>query len=756
MKGLLNSFVYAENLCTGSQGDQVSNCITENLRFLPYLDDKTEATVKDVGFVKARQLPYLSGNTYVTLQPVGIAKATAQMMQQNDYGVVSFRCLEAFSRPMLSIPRLQDLGMPAKEINITETITVEPTNVVIGSVPLRDISTCLGDPWCIANAYLYNCRNLILKFSTETATVISKLEAIKKLINGTGDYYTLPSLAAAASTALSNSITAKTAALTQFNLAITHATSMAAGWDRTYLLNTFTNGKSLIVAAFDLNALNSSIQTNVVTPLSTITSTTDFTTFDYNITDGVATWITALDLSIDQQRIYSSQELLGSWGTPPSYDPTALNAKQYLIRNVAVLYVYEIYNTISYILTKIQALYSASNVSQTTSEIAAYEAKLAIYAGYKTHSYDSIVTEFTDIVFSATSTSYGSKYVTALSSLNSLLAFSTGTLKADVLALDSQLDTYRTSIEALVDSYLDTSGTNYKIVLASMKTSIEDALNVPKAIDLSGGQLPTNPNSSAAVTYSASGEVMTLNLGYDFKDKSKFYFADIAMAVGFGRLTQLHSIQIGQELYLAENMLDSSGNPITGISESGVSKYTFTRNVLPTYSPTVQMYIYPGLPNQPYCPTLNTYNNFAVTKYSGMFTKLLPISDQNPNGSMIGLYVFTGYKPLEATVENLYQLGSIDINSINLNDPTVDDKSYDSMIQRQVVSLTNSNSLLRDGVITTDDLKYYFKAEIFDTTNTMKMPNMAIVEFINFPLGSSVKVPEIIMNFTAADPYPKV
>jgi hypothetical protein len=756
MTGLLNSFVYAENLCTGSQGDQLSNCITENLRFLPYLDDKTEATVKDIGFIKAKQLPYLSGKTYVTLQPIGIANATAQMMQQNDYGVISFRCLEAFSRPMLSIPRLQDLGLLAKEINITETIIVEPTSVVTGGVPLRDITACLGDIWCIADAYLFNTRNLSLSYSTSIATVISGLEAIKKLINGTGDYYTLPSLASKVSTALASANTANSTVINQFDLAIAHVTSMPVTWDRTYLLDTFNSAKTLIVSSFDLATLNTSIQTNVVTPLSVITSATDFTIFDFNITDGVAVWITALDLSNSQQKIFSTQQLLGSWGTPPSYDPSVTNAKQYLIRNVAVMYIYEIFNAITYILDKVQVLYNVSNVSQTINEITEYEAKLAIYASYQDHSYSSIISQFTDITLSVDSISYGAKYTAALEVLNTLVTtFSTGTVKADILALDPALDTYRVSVETRIDAYWDAAGTSFKIQLSNMKTLIEDAIRVPSAIDLSGGGLATNPNTPTAVTYSASGEVMTLNLGYDFKDKNKYYFADVALAVGFGRLTQLHSIQIGEELYLAENMLDSAGNPVTGISEAGASKYTFTRNVLPTYSPVVQMYIYPGLPNQPYCPTVNAYNNFAVTKYSGMFTKLLPISAQNPTGSTMGLYVFTGYKPLEATVENIYQLGSIDINSINLNDPTIDDKSYEAMLQRQVVSLTNSNSLLRDGVITTDDLKYYFKAEIFDTTNTMSLSNLAIVEFINFPLGSSVKVPEIIMNFTVADPYPK-
>jgi len=100
----IDNFIHAENLCTGSQGDNLANCIIENLRFLPYLDDKAESLVKDTGFVRAAPLQYLSGNTFVDLKPIGVANATVRMLQENDYGVVSFRCLQTFGRPMLALP----------------------------------------------------------------------------------------------------------------------------------------------------------------------------------------------------------------------------------------------------------------------------------------------------------------------------------------------------------------------------------------------------------------------------------------------------------------------------------------------------------------------------------------------------------------------------------------------------------------------------------------------------------------------------
>ena len=761
--GLLDSFIFAENLCTGSQGDLLSNCILENLRFLPFLEDKVESTVKDQGLIRVRQLPYLSGTVYAELSPIGIANARARMMMENDYGVVSFRCLQAFNRPMLSLPRLLDIGLTPREVNITETLTVEQDNLDLGGVPLRDLALCLGDSWCIVLAYIYNSRNLLASFSTQFATIISKLNGIASIINESGNYYLLPGLASDIATAFSTISTAKSTALTTLDNAINHTTGMSSAWDRDFALNLFNNAYAIVNGSIDLTALNISITTNVVDPLvNNITSSTDFTTFNFNITNDVANFVEGLDYSADQNEIYVAQQLLSTWGTPPSYDHLDTDSVQYLMRSVIVTYIYEIINVATSILSQIQALYTMSNVSQITSTIYKLNDELSLLSSQSSYYYTPINGQLIDLI-EGDITSYGSKYQTALTNLNSLLTvFTLGTVIADVEAAVIAED--QEAAETAVDTYFDSYGTNLRIQINNMKTQIEDALNLYTS---TSSPTVTNPNVSP-VSYSASGSVMTLNLGYDYKDKSKYYFADIALAVGFGRLINIESIQIDDEIYLAQDLRDEAGNPITGISESGCTKYTFVRHVLPTYSPIIEMYIYPGLPNQPYCPTVNKYNNYAVTKYSGMFSKMLPVSEQNPEGSMMGLYVYTGYRPMEATVENIYQLGTLDINAINLNDPTVDENSYEAMLQRHVTSLTNSSSLVKDGVITTEDLLFYFKADLvgtpsvtpdayhyLDIPQAQTLPNLAMIEFLNFPLGTSLKIPTITIKCTAADPYPK-
>lgn len=759
----INNFIHAESLCTGSQGDNLSNCIVENLRFLPYLDDKAEALVKDTGFVKASQLPYLSGNTFVDLKPIGVANASVRMMTQNDYGVVSFRCLQTFGRPMLTLPSLEDLGIPNQELNIIEQLSVSDDSIITNDIPLRDVAACGVDDWCKVNAYLFNIRNLTLAFSTEFSTLIASLEAIKKLIDGTGDFYSLPALGDIVDAKCTSSAAAKTLALAEFDSAITFITGLTVDWHRDYALQTVTNARALVDGSYDFTTLCGELTANVTDPLrNNINDNTDFTIFDFNITSGVAVYIEALDYDISEKKIYIGQSFIGDWGVPPSYDPLVSDNKQLLIRKVAVNYSYEIINLITYILNKIQSLYTMSNVSQIADDIAKYESYLDIYDTYMAHYYTSLTTQFTDLTQEDVPDSLATEFETVVTALNNLrLSYSSGTVVADVEAAVVAED--QEAAETAVNNYLDVSGTQLTIDVANLKTKVEDALNLYEGTD----SLIDNPNISP-ISYSSSGEVMTLNLGYDFKDKSKYYFADIAYAVGFGRLTDISSIQIDNEIYTAEDLFDSSGNPVTGISEAGCTKFSFTRHVMPTYDPVVEMYIYPGLPDQPYCPTVNSYNNFLVYKYSGMFTKLLPSDLQNEEYSIIGLYVYTGYTPMDAKVENIYQVGTIDMNAINLNDPTLDDSSYESMLQRQVTSLVNSNALIKNGVITTEDLKHYFHSEpigtesatpdayhYLDIPDAMTLPNMAIVEFKNFPLGNSLKAPKITIKFTADDPYPK-
>jgi len=253
-----------------------------------------------------------------------------------------------------------------------------------------------------------------------------------------------------------------------------------------------------------------------------------------------------------------------------------------------------------------------------------------------------------------------------------------------------------------------------------------------------------------ATQVDSASKLNITDFGTDFKDSGVFHFADIAYSVGFSRLTNLTQIVIDNEVYVLTDIVDEDGNPVTGISQSGCTKFTFTRHVMPTYSPTVEMYVYPGTPSQPYCPTVNKYHNFNACSYSGMFSKLLPQIDQN-SGSDMGLYVFKGYKPMDGTVEELIRIGKVDINSINLNDPSLDNKSYETMIQKEVLNLTNASSIVND-TITTDDLKYYLSSKIVDNSQLNNYPNMAMIEFKNFPIGSSFNLPKISLLLTAEDP----
>ena len=67
----LDSFIAAQNFCTGSQTDY-STCIANNLRFTPFLDDTYEASDYAGLSISKKDLPYLYGDhtSIVELIPV--------------------------------------------------------------------------------------------------------------------------------------------------------------------------------------------------------------------------------------------------------------------------------------------------------------------------------------------------------------------------------------------------------------------------------------------------------------------------------------------------------------------------------------------------------------------------------------------------------------------------------------------------------------------------------------------------------------
>ena len=154
------------------------------------------------------------------------------------------------------------------------------------------------------------------------------------------------------------------------------------------------------------------------------------------------------------------------------------------------------------------------------------------------------------------------------------------------------------------------------------------------------------------------------------------------------------------------------------------------------------MYIYPGVSDQPYCPTINKYHNFNTSKYYGMFTKM--------DGDLMGVYLYRGYSPMKATVDEVLQIGRVDLNAINLNDPSLDQKSYETMMMRDVKNLTNASSI-NGSPLTTNDFKYYLASQLIDDTETNNYPGMAVIEFKNFPLGKSIKPPKIRVNVVSED-----
>lgn len=741
---LLDSFIFSENLCTGSQGDKFSNCILENLRFLPFTNDQFDSSFKDGSFCKQGLLPYLSGNTYVQLKPIAISNPIARMQQENDYGVVGFRCLDSFSRPLLSLPRLQDIGMQPKSLVVTEKFDTDSLATIVNSIPLKDPSQCQNDSDCLASTYIFNARNNLLAYSSQLNTILGLMTTIKTLILNSGNYYELPTLVSTTSDNLSILETRLASVISSLDSVLALQEP-----EYSYVKEIITTCKNIILS-INLLSFSSGLITNVTNPIQlNINASTDFTTFNYNITQAIVDYISDINIELSQKQIFIAQQLLAVFGTPASVAITS-EYNQKLYRSLIISNIYEIFNIATYILNKIQVLYSVSNVSQN---IALISDNFAFYDLYKSFIslYSSVDSLLVDLVDSSGYTSKASDYSILLSKLDDFTGlFYIDSLVNSVTNIENSIGTptepedLQDAYQEVIGNFYDSIGTASKITLSSIKAKIDSILVSNNTTSV------TNPNVSPTV-YSSSGQVMTINLGYSFKDKQKFYFADIAYAVGFGTLENIESITIGEELYLAESIIDSFGQPISGLSMSGCTRYTFNRKVLPTYEPEVEMFIYPGIPNQPYCPTVTKYHNYASCMYSGMFTKLLPEVEQNADNSLIGLYVFTNYKPMLGTVENLYQLGTININAINLNDPSLKDSSYEYMLQRQVVSLTNSSSLVKDGLITTDDLKYYFKASIADPTKASNLRNMAIVEFKNFPLGNALKAPDIVIKFKATD-----
>jgi len=74
--------------------------------------------------------------------------------------------------------------------------------------------------------------------------------------------------------------------------------------------------------------------------------------------------------------------------------------------------------------------------------------------------------------------------------------------------------------------------------------------------------LYTTANAYLGVTMSTVTEI---DLGASFKDSGKYYFANVAYAVGFGTLSNIHQIQIGDNIYDTTSIVKTDGTVVLSV-----------------------------------------------------------------------------------------------------------------------------------------------------------------------------------------------
>lgn len=687
----LDSFIAAQNFCTGSQTDY-STCIANNLKFTPFLDDTYKASSYAGLTISDKDIPMLAGEVFVDIQPLAIANIFARIMMTNSYGGVSFRCSEVFNRPRLPLPNLQDLGVPVQDIlNIIGVDPTEPldTTGYFQGIPISPDDNLLG--------WMHNYINLLIGYTTSVSNLMTDGRSVKGIILGSLDYYTLPSFSITMQEESDRSLLIYNETVRYMNLVYADVTADVS------LKENIDNIKTFIADAETyMVTVRTEVNNDIVAPLSIIDENTDFTTFDFTITDGVAN--TIIDQEADKYPFIFSYAMQGKYisaiyGIPPQYP----NDNVIIAGNVVDVYSASIRNLISESLSLISKLYSTTTTMDLV--LSQLRANEVFYLDLQAQD-DYYITLSRSLISDP-------EYLDVIDKLEALLnTFSFGNIMNIVEGLyDPENYDSVALVQAALDTYFITIGDVSTIAVASLVTAQETLYNVE-----------------------LDDRITEVFLGGDFKDSGEFYYADLAYAVGYAKLTDIKSIQIDDEYYTL-----ASGS---GISESGCMKYTFTRHVLPTYDVEVEMYIYPGTPDQPYCPTINKYHNFNTSSYSGMFTKM--------DGENMGVYIFKGYQPMKGIVNEVVQIGSMDLNSINLNDPSLDEKSYEAILMKEIKNLTNASSI-DEGPVTTDDLKYYLSSTLIDDTQASNYPGLAIIEFKNFPLGSSATFPKIKVNVTSED-----
>ena len=728
MRTATEAFVFAESLCSGSVTDNYATCILNNMRFMPYTKDTNVSLVSNsTGIVSNIDLPAIAGKTYVDLKAVAISDLRARMLQKNDSGQIRFRCLDVFSQPLLPLIDLQDLGLEDKSLtgetgnlltisNAIDLDTTTPTKCFDGHVYYTGVPiVCLDGATDDVTRYyriVYNIRSHIIYLNNVLNEIDTGLITIKSIIDNNGDYNKL--------LGLYNDLSSKQGYVSSIiDILVglqTYSKTLSVGNAFIeIIIDTFIDSFSNL----DLSCLS--------TIGDYIHENEDWTHFQYYteilaISSDVYSLTTGRDYLISFYVTSLSVALLKVM--PIDYNESNGTQKNEFEISLGLKYASEFYNAINTVFNKIQSYTIGTTSLRLDVEEARLEAFYILYDRGFLGTFDSSIHSDIWSIIQATI----SVYNTGLYDFYNYFDFE------DTPTLEELNSFYSSRGNSTISAYNNL----YSVMNSYLGLSVSNLTEI--------------------------------DLGASFKDAGKYYFANVAYAVGFGTLANIHQIQIDDNIYDTTAITKADGTVVDQVSQEGCTKYRFRQKLFSgvdnnANTQEVEMYIYPGTRNQPFCPTINKYHNMASCKYTGLFTKLI----ENADGSIeSALFLYKGYEPLKGKISELIKLGSADINSIDLSLPNIDLNSTESFIKRQIVSLNTSSTLLMDDVITSKDLRYYLKSNLVGTVAPVEVnspiqhqglsvptannfPYLAIIEFVGLPLGSNIKVPTIKILTTAID-----
>ena len=749
MRTAVEAFVFAESLCSGSVSDNYATCILNNMRFMPYTKDTNSSLIANsTGLVSNSDLPAISGKTYVDLKPVAVSDIRVRMLQKNDSGQVRFRCLDVFAQPLLPLIDLQDLGLEDGGLTSLTGGSISVSNII--DLDAQEPTVCTdglnyytGVPIiCLASASTdtvryyrisYNIRSHIIYLNNLLNQIDTSLMSIKSIIDNNNDYNRLRPLYL--------EIQEKVTAVVSLKNSIANLKSYSDG------LTVYNDFIKLTINSFLANFNVLSI--NAIEPINTfINENEDWTHFEhYTKIIGVSAAIQELTSNDSYlTSFYITSVLIGLLRVIPLDYNELDNIQRISFENsFGLKYASELYNAINTLFSKIESYSVGTTAIRLTEELARFRIFYLLYDAQLLATFDSVIHSVIWDVIQATFNVFN----TGISDFDNYFTFSANP------TLDELNTFYSSRGNATISSY------------TSLYTTIDLHIHTTTS---SGSTSSGSTSSGSTSSRSTNPNITEIDLGASFKDNGKYYFANVAYAVGFGTLANIHQIQVDDNIYDTTAITKLDGTVVDQISQSGCTKYRFRQRLFNgvennSHTQDVEMYIYPGIKDQPFCPTINKYHNMAACTYSGLFTKLIA----SDNGSIeSALFLYKGYEPLKGQVAELIKLGAADINSIDLSLPNLDLNTTDSFIKRQIVALNSSSSLLMDNIITSKDLRYYFKASLvgisapievnspiqhqgLNVPGAFNLPYLAVIEFIGLSLGKSLKAPTIKILTTAVD-----